>query len=169
MVSSGEYLSFLSIDKWTMIFNLVNTFILYKIIKKFLFKPVNKIINDRKSEIQKNYDDSEKIRLEADVLKKSYETKIQQSNKEAQDIINSAKTMATQQSDEILNQARIKANNLIENANHEIKLESQKAINTVKDEIADLAILTATKLIKKEIKKDEHTEIINNLLDEIEF
>ncbi len=167
MVSAGEYLSFLSVDKWTMIFNLVNTLILYKIIKKFLFKPVNKMINDRKSEIQENYDYSEKIRSEADCLKSSYEVKMKQSNQKAQEIISVAKARANEQSDYILNQAKIKAENLIKTANDEIELESQKAVNNVKDEIADLAILAASKVIKKEINKDDHKKIIDDLFDNI--
>ncbi|MBP0979723.1 MAG: F0F1 ATP synthase subunit B [Oscillospiraceae bacterium] len=166
MVSPGEYLSFLSIDKWTIIFNLINTLILYKIIKKFLFGPVNKIINDRKSEIKQDYDRANKTLEEATDLKKDYENKINNSNQEALEIIDSAKVRATEKYNEIINEARDKASNLINKANKQIELESKKAINNIKDEVADIAVLMAAEVLKKEISLDDHKKIIDKFFDE---
>lgn len=166
MVSPGEYLSFLSIDKWTIIFNLINTLILYKIIKKFLFGPVNKIINERKSEIKKDYDEANKSLEEATYLKKNYENKINQSHQEALEIIDKAKIRATEKYNEIINEARDKAGNLIIKANKQIELESKKAINNIKDEVADIAILMASEVLKKEINQDDHKKIIDKFFDE---
>lgn len=166
MVSPGDYLGFLSIDKWTIIFNLINTFILYKIIKKFLFKPVNKIINDRKIEIENSYNEVEKALNEANDLKSKYKIKVENSKKEAMDIIESAKIKAEKQSDYILKNAEEKANKLIEKANQEIKLGSKKALNDIKDDVADIVVLAASKIIEREIYKDGHKEVIDKIFDE---
>ena len=163
MVSPVDYLSLLSVDKWTMIFSLNNTLILYKIIKKFLFQPVNKMIAERKSEIQENYSCSEKMRSEAENLKKLYETKFKETNKEAKQIIDMATQRASQQSDEIINQAKQRAEFLLENARNEIEFESQKAVDCIRDEIADLVVLATEKVIEQKLAQDEHKKIIDDI------
>ena len=85
-MAAGEYLNFLSIDKWTMIFNLVNTLILYLIIKKFLFKPINKMINDRKLEIKEEYDKADQAVEKANQLKSDYYEKLNNANNEINEI-----------------------------------------------------------------------------------
>ena len=167
MISSGEYLNFLSIDKWTIIFNLLNTLILYYIIKRLLFKPVNKIINDRKMEIKKDYDMANEKLLNANELKSVYEKKMKDTHKQANEIINSAKASANKQYDIIVKEAKDKADILIKKANDEIELESKKAINNIKAQVVDMSILMASKVIKKEIDKDSHKEIIDKFFDEV--
>lgn len=167
MISSGEYLNFLSIDQWTIIFNLVNTIILYHIMKKFLFKPVNKIINDRKLEIEKNYNIADKTLMDANDLKKHYEDKIKQTNIEAKEIIDEARLSATKQYDKIINEAQRQAGLLIKKANDEIEYKSKKAINDIKVQIADMAILMASQVIKNEVNKDNNKEIIDKFFDEV--
>lgn len=168
-MSPGSYLSFLSIDKWTMIFNLVNTLILYKIIKKFLFQPVNKMINDRKADIEKDYNDANDALSKADDLKRSYEIKLNQSDEEAKAIINNAKNRANFKYQEIVSEAKNQADNIMKRADEEIKLASQKAIDNIKNEVADMVVLTASKVINKELDKQGHEQLIESFLEEVEI
>lgn len=168
-MSPGSYLSFLSIDKWTMIFNLVNTLILYKIIKKFLFQPVNKMINDRKADIEKDYNDANDALSKADDLKRSYEIKLNQSDEEAKAIINNAKNRADFKYQEIVSEAKNQADNIMKRADEEIKLASQKAIDNIKNEVADMVVLTASKVINKELDKQGHEQLIESFLEEVEI
>lgn len=168
-MSPGSYLSFLSIDKWTMIFNLVNTLILYKIIKKFLFQPVNKMINDRKADIEKDYNDANDALSKADDLKRSCEIKLNQSDEEAKAIINNAKNRANFKYQEIVSEAKNQADNIMKRADEEIKLASQKAIDNIKNEVADMVVLTASKVINKELDKQGHEQLIESFLEEVEI
>lgn len=166
-MSPGEHLSFLSIDKWTIIFNLVNTFILYKIIKKFLFKPVNKMLENRKLEVEENYNNVEVALTEAEQFKNIYESKLKSVDKEAAEIIDTAKIRAYWQYDEIIKNAKEKADSLIKKADQEIKLESKKAVNDIKMQVADVIILATSKIVKKEIEKSNHKKIIDEFFDEV--
>ncbi len=166
-MSPGEYLSFLSIDKWTIIFNLVNTFILYKIIKRFLFKPVNKMLESRKLEVEESYNNAQTALAEAEQFKNVYESKLKEVNKEAEKIIDVAKTRAYQQSNEIIKVAKATADDLIKKADQEIKLESKKAINNIKNQVVDVIVLATSKVIKKEIPTDKHKEIIDEFFNEV--
>ena len=70
-----EFLDFLTIDKGTLIGNLLNTLILFLILRHFLFGRVNKVLEERKNHIKEAYDDADKAKesalaLEADYTKK---------------------------------------------------------------------------------------------------
>ena len=152
-----------------MIFNLINTLILYKIIKKFLFQPVNKMINDRKADIEKDYNDANDALSKADDLKRSYEIKLNQSDEEAKAIINNAKNRADFKYQEIVSEAKNQADNIMKRADEEIKLASQKAIDNIKNEVADMVVLTASKVINKELDKQGHEQLIESFLEEVEI
>ena len=53
-----NFLDFFTVDVWTTVFTLVNMFIMLAIVKKLLFKPVMKILNDREAEVKRMYDDA---------------------------------------------------------------------------------------------------------------
>ena len=82
-----NYMSFFTIDVWTMIFTWVNMIILYNVMKKLLFKPVMNILNQRQAEIQKIYDDANEANEKAATLEKEYSEKMAQARDEAGEII----------------------------------------------------------------------------------
>ncbi|MBR0027173.1 MAG: ATP synthase F0 subunit B, partial [Clostridia bacterium] len=91
-----NYLPFVSLDVWTMIFTWINLVILFLLLKKFLFKPINKILDERAAEIEGEYTAAEKARAEADTIKAEYEGKIDSAKTEADSIIKSAVTTANE-------------------------------------------------------------------------
>ena len=54
-------------------------------------------------------------------------------------------------------------------ADEEIKLASQKAIDNIKNEVADMVVLTASKVINKELDKQGHEQLIESFLEEVEI
>ena len=72
----NEYLPFVSIDTWTMIFTWANLLILFLLLKKFLFKPVTKILDERAEEIENSYKQAEETNDKAISLKSEYEEKL---------------------------------------------------------------------------------------------
>ena len=167
MIPAGEYLEFLSIDKWTIIFNLINTFILYKILKKFLFVPVNKMIKSRKEEIGKEYKNAQLARVKANELKNRYEDKIKNVDNEVSEIIKAAKLRAEQQSNGILERARHERDILIKRTQQEMEVKYNKATIDLKNKMADIVVLAAAEIINKEVNKDQNIDIIDNIFDEV--
>ncbi len=71
----------LSIDPWNILWTVVNLLVLYLVFKKFLFKPVMKVINAREDMIKQQFDDAKKSQEEADALKASYDEKLEKARK----------------------------------------------------------------------------------------
>ena len=110
----NEYLPFVSIDTWTMIFTWANLLILFLLLKKFLFKPVTKILDERAEEIENSYKQAEETNDKALSLKSEYEEKLLSAKNEADGIIKSAVETADRRSESIVNEANEKVRYIME-------------------------------------------------------
>lgn len=163
----GEYLQLISIDPFSMIVTIINLFILFFILKKFLFKPVQKIFDKRKAEIDKLYGDAEQAQSAAEKDKKIYSEKLECAESEASDIVRAATEKANRMSDEIIAQANDKATAMIKRADESIAQERKKAVNEIKDEISSISVEIAQKVVQREINEDDHKQLIDSFIDSI--
>lgn len=164
MTDTATYMPFLSID-WTVVFMLINTLILFLIMKKLLFKPVKAMIEARQADLKRIHDEAEKAKNDAEQMKADYVKSLSGAKEEANDIIKSATQKAQVKSDEIVRDAQDKATKLLEKADVEIEREKKKAINEIKDEISDIAIMIATKVVDKDINAKDHEKLIEKFID----
>lgn len=148
-------------------FTLLNTLILFLILKKILFSKVLKIIDDREDEIKKDIQAGEKAKEEGLKFKSEYENKLSSAKNESQEIVDNARRRAEAKSDEIIMSAKQEAENLRIKADNEIKKEKEKAFNEIKREISDVAVMVASKVIEKDIDKEKHEELINEFIKEV--
>lgn len=162
-----EYMDFVTLDVWTIIFTWGNLLILCLLLKKFLFKPVRKMMLDRENEVKDLYDDAEKSKNDAAELKTEYETKLENARGEADEIIKSATRSASLKSEEIIAEAQTTAAGIIERADKQIEAEKRNAENELKNEVAELAVNIAGKIIEAEIDADKHKELIDSFIGEM--
>ena len=165
--SEPKFLDFVTIDVWTLIFTWGNLLILLLLMKKFLFKPVRKMMLDRENEVKAMYDDAEKSKNDAAELKTEYESKLSLARDDAEEIIKTATRNATLKSEEIIAEAHNTAAGIIERADKQIEAEKRNAENELKDEVASLAVSRAEKVIDKEIDEAKHKELIDTFIGEM--
>lgn len=152
---------------YELIFQLINTFLVFVILKKLLFKPVLGIIEAREKDIRENLAQGEVAKTEGLSLKKEYEEKIISAKNEGQEIIKQATLRAEQKESEMIASAKNEAQNIREKANKDIEQERQKAMNEIKNDISDIALLAASKVIEKDIDKSKHKDLIDNFIKEV--
>ena len=148
-------------------FQLVNTFLVFMILKKLLFKPVLGIIEAREKDIKANLAQGETAKTEGISLKKEYEEKIGSARTEGQEIVKQATLRAEQKEAEIVSAAKQEAQSLREKASKDVEQERQKVMNEIKNDISDIALLAASKVIEKDLDKSKHEELINNFIKEV--
>ena len=158
---------FVSIGGWNILVTICNTIITFLIVKKFLFKPVRKMLAARAEEVQAMYDQAEADRAEAAAMKKDYTESIANAKAEAAQITQSATRRATVRSEEILAEASRQATDLKKKAEQSIEMERKKAMNEIKDEIADLSIMIASKVVEKDINEADHKRMIEDFSDKV--
>ncbi|MCC8169226.1 MAG: F0F1 ATP synthase subunit B [Oscillospiraceae bacterium] len=162
-----EYLSFVSIDAWTMIFTWVNLIILFLLLKKFLFKPINKMLDERAGEIENSYKTAENTKSEAAEIKAEYERRLQSAKSEADGIIKSAVETANTRSEGIVNEASEKAKHMLQRSKKQIESDKESAVREAREDIASMAVEIAGKIIGKKLDADTDAKLISDIIDRI--
>ena len=157
-------LDLVSIVPWEIITQLINLLLLFLLLKHFLFKPVQNILNARQAEIDKSYADAETAQTRAEELRDEYEKRISDAKAEAADIAKAASRKAQAHYDEVVGTAKADAARLREKAEAQIEQEKKKAMNELKDEISGIAVDIASKVVKREIDEKDHEELISEFI-----
>lgn len=155
------------IDLWTIIISLGNLLILFLLVKKFLFKPVQKIFDQRKAEVDEVYKEANDAKVAAEADKKYYEERRADAQVEADAIVKKATDQAKRAGEEIVDEAKAEAKALKDKAEREIAQEKTKAINEAKDEIASISVQIAEKIVNRELNEKDQEQFVNRFVDEL--
>ena len=157
----------LGVNPWTALFTLANTVALFLVMKKFLFKPVMKIIEDRQQEIDGMYKDAGEAKEQAQALQAEYQEKLSAAQETSERLVKEAVARGQHREEEIIRQANQEASAILEKANADIALEKKKAINDAKDEISDIALAIAGKVVGRELNNNDQSELIDHFINEL--
>ena len=149
---------------WTFIAQICNLFLQVYLIKRFLFKPINAMLEKRKAMADAQIQDAVKANEEAQAMKQEYEQSMEEAKARANEIVTQAQRTATLQSEEMLKEAGRQATAMKEKAEADIAQERRKAVNDIKDEIGGMAMEIAGKVIEREISEEDHAKLIEEFI-----
>ena len=130
---------------WNFIATICNLFIQVYLIKRFLFKPINEMLEKRKAKADAQIQDAVK----------------------ANDIVMTAQKTAAIQSEEMLKEASSQVTAMKEKAEKDIAQEKRKAVNEIKGEIGGMAVEIAGKVIEREISEEDHAKLIDEFIENV--
>ncbi|NLJ90067.1 MAG: F0F1 ATP synthase subunit B [Clostridiales bacterium] len=163
----AETLELLSIDFWQTLMAIGNLIILYFIVKKFLYKPVNEILESRAKEVDDIYSEAENMRKEARTYKETYEDKLNKVKNETDQMIKKATESAKLRSEEILNEAIAEADNERRKAENDIYLAKKKAMEDLSTKVSSMVVELSKQIVQKEIDLDAHQKLIDSAIDKL--
>lgn len=149
----------------TIAFVSISFLLLMLLIKKFAWGPITKMLDERAQKIANDIDGAEHAKHEADDLAKQRVAELTSAKAEAALIIKKAKDNAEHSADSIILEAKREAQNYREKAEKELAIEREQIIESARREVADLSVQIATKILKKELNKDTHEELINSYIE----
>lgn len=158
---------FFSIDLTTILGSIINVLILFFVLKHFLFDKVNAVLDSRKTEVAKTYEDADAALSNAKQLESEYTEKLSAAKEESAEIVKNATKKAQSRSDEIIAEARDEARGIVDKANADVEKEKKRVVNQIKDEISDMALSIASRVVSKEIDGKTHEKLIESFIDEI--
>ncbi|MBE7053347.1 MAG: F0F1 ATP synthase subunit B [Ruminococcaceae bacterium] len=162
-----QSLDVISVNIWQIIISLANLLILFLLVKKFLFKPVNNILQKRENEIENQYNEAKKAEQEANANKEKWENAISGAKQEADNIISDATSSAKFQSEKIVEDAKMRADGIIRQAEIEADLEHKKAQERIKQDIVEVSSAIAEKMLEREIDTNDHRNLIDSFIEKI--
>ena len=147
---------------WTFVAQICNLFIQMYLIKRFLFKPINEMLEKRRAMADAQITDAQKAKEEQE-----YEQNMLDAKDKANQIVTSAQKTAAIQSEEILKEAADQAAAIKAKAEKDIAQEKRKAVNEVKNEIGGIAMEIAGKVIQREISEEDHAKLIDEFISNV--
>ncbi len=155
---------FISIDVWTIIFQICNLLILFALIRKFLFKRVMAMLEARQKEIDGIYDAAGKDRQDAAQMKEEYTVRMSNAREEADRLVRNAVDTAHNRGDAIVKEAKAEAAHLKQKAQAEIEQEKRKAYSELMGDISGMAADIAGRMVEREINADDHRELVEEFI-----
>ncbi len=162
-----QTLDIISVNLWQILISLVNLTLLFLILKKFLFKPVTKMLEKRQGEIDSQYAAAEKMENDAANAKTEWEQKLSGAKAEADSIIQNAADTAKIRGDKIVAEAQQRADGIVRAAQNEAELERKKATDGIKHEIIEVSEALTEKMLEREINTEDHRALIDSFIEEI--
>ena len=160
-------LDVISVNIWAILASLANLLVLTWILKRFLFKPVKKMLDARRAAIDADYAQAAAAKEEAEENRLNYEAAMAAARQTSDQIISEATRMAEHRGNEIVSEAREKATDIRRQAEADALLERKKAEDDMKREIADVSARLTGKLLQREINEEDHRALIDSFLQEI--
>jgi F-type H+-transporting ATPase subunit b len=141
--------------------------VLYTALSYFLFNPVRDMLEKRRQRILDEQEAAKKERAEAVAYKEEYDKKLNEADKEVQEILSEARKKAMKNETKMLSEAKEEAGRIIARANAEIELEKKQALDDMKQEMITIASMMAEKVVTASVDASVQEELIESTLKEI--
>ena len=161
------YQSLVAVNPVTLIAQICNLFIQLFVFKKFFWDKILNILDQRREAADKEITDAQAAHAEADAIKATYEQNMKEAKEKADGILLNAQKTATARSEEIISQAQKAAAQIKSKASSDIEMEKKKAINDAKNEISDLAMAIAGKVVERELNTADQSALIDSFINEL--
>ena len=150
----------------TTLVTLATFVILLALLKKFAWGPLKEVMDKRERDINKYIDDAEQAKINAQKLEEENRKTLKETQDEVQRILDDAKIQARKQHEEIIHEANVRANGMIETAQSEINSEKERALADINNQVSELSVLIASKVLRKEISEQDQKDLVEKYLKE---
>ena len=150
---------------WTLI---VFTISLY-VLSKLVFPRIQEALDKRQKIIEESIDAAEHTRQEADALLAEYRERLSAAREQAEEIVSRARKAAETAEASALTDAKAKREELLEQTKRDIAAETRRAIQEIRNEVADLTILATEKVTRKVLTEDDQRRLVEEALSELDF
>ena len=157
----------LTFDVWTWLFQSINVLIIMLLLYKFLWQPLQSVMNKREKFVEDQLEHAKTSRAEAERLLEEYQARMRQAQQEAEAVIKAATEKAEEAGQRIIREAEEEAERTLERARTEIAREREKALTAIRDEVTGLVVLAAGKLIGKTLTEDDHKHLVQEFVDQV--
>lgn len=143
----------------------VNFLILFAALYKVLYKPILSTMSAREKEIAGNIQRAEAANREAAELSRRLNDQLVRANAEAQEIVANARKAAEADREALLGVAREETDKMREKAKSDIVRERDSALAAIREQVADLTILAAGKLVRKSLDSADHRRLVAEVVE----
>jgi F-type H+-transporting ATPase subunit b len=164
----GDIINSLGIKLPELITQIVGFILAVWILKKFAWKPLLGMLEQRRTTIISDLDDAEKAKLDAADLLADYQAKLKDIDAEARAKIQEAISDGNKVATDIREQARAEAKEIIGKAREELARDVAKARTELRNDMIDMALAATEKIIAEKLDDEKHRGLLDKFLDEVD-
>ncbi len=142
--------------------------ILFPVLKHFFFNALTDAIKGRTSELEQTFSEAENLRTEMTQLRHDYELKIQATEAEAREMIQSQIREAQELRQQLMAEASAKAEEMLTRAQQEIEQEKNKVLTELRLRAVDMTISATEKLIGANMDTDRNRKLVDEFIEKVE-
>ena len=156
-------------DPGLFIWTIITFLVLLALLAKFAWRPLLEALESRQENIRKSLEDADRARQELERLQQESAKMMQQARIEAESIVAQTRADADRLREELKQKAKEEADNIVRNAQQQIQLQARQAMQQIRHEVADMAVLLASKLLERNLAKEDNARLIDETLKQIEI
>ena len=149
---------------WTIVIFLV----LLGLLAKFAWRPLLDALDRRQESIRRSLDDAAKAKQELERLQTESQRILAEARREAESIVARTRDDANRLRDEMRQKAQAEAANIVKNAQKQIELETNRALQQIRHEAVDLSVAIAAKLLQRNVSKQDNERLIEETFRQLE-
>jgi F-type H+-transporting ATPase subunit b len=149
------------------IWTLISFFLLLVLLKKLAYPQILKAMKNREQTIVRQLEEAQKTKAEAEQLFADYKRQLADARSEAQKVINEGRALGESMRKEIIQKAQEESNQIVKRAQEEIELQKQKALLELREKIADLSIMAASKVITKSLDSEDNRRLVQEYVSKV--
>ncbi len=151
----------------TLIAQVLNFLVLVFVLAKFAYKPLLKMMDERKNKIAGDLAAAEQAKTDAEAVKAEYAAKLAAARQEAHVIIDNARKAAQAAHDKALADTKAEQEQIIAAAKETIAMEKKKSLGEVRYQVIALSMAAAGKIIEQKLSSDEDKKLAGEIVDSI--
>lgn len=150
-----------------MLFQLVAFLVLMALLRRYALRPIMGVMEKRQAYIDEQINTAEKNRAEAERLVAEQREELEKARKEARELLERAKVQKEREAEAIIKEAQERAERMIQEATNEIAREKEKALAELRDQVGQLTVLLASKVMEKEVDAKQQAKLVDRYLQQV--
>jgi F-type H+-transporting ATPase subunit b len=155
-------------DPGLYIWTILTFLVLVTLLGRFAWRPLLDALDRRQESIRKSLDEAREARQELDKVRTESAQILVEARAESDAIISRTRADAVRVGDEMKQKARADAESILRNAERQIELETSRALQKIRHEAIDLSVAIASKIIRRNLSKEDNERLIAETFKEIE-
>jgi len=155
-------------DPGLFIWTILTFLVLLWLLAKFAWRPLLQALEARQQLIQKSLEDAQAARRELERVSQESAQILRESRVQAEASIAQSRADAERLREEMKQKAKAESDTIVRNAERQIQLETGRALQQIRHEAADLSVLIASKLIQRNLSKEDNERLIDDALRQVE-
>ena len=155
-------------DPGLFIWTIATFLVLLFLLQRFAWKPLLQALENRQEMIRKSLDDAEQAKTDLQKVQEESNQIVTKARIDADAIIAASRADAMKLQEELRAKARAEADGIISNAERQIQQQTDRSLVQIREEAVDLSLGIASKLIQRNLAKEDNNALIEDALKQIQ-